>query len=118
MEAADKLRFEWNTEDPVQGQKSGAMEDALVATQAMVRLPDELIVNDVPGQVGKGVRDVLREEYHIEAAIGNFGSDKGSFVRLSFGVYNHSKDIRRLSNAVLEIIEDQLINVCCVCMHV
>ena len=106
-EAADKLRFEWNTEYLEEGQQNGEMEDSLIATQAMVRLPDELIVNDVPGQVGKGVRDVLREEYNIEAAIGNFGDDKGSFVRLSFGVYNHSKDIRRLSNAVLEIIDDQ-----------
>ena len=73
----------------------------------MVRLPEELVVNDVPGQVGKGVRDVLREEYNIEAAIGNFGPERGSFVRLSWGVYNHSKDIRRLSNAVLDIVEDQ-----------
>jgi len=106
IEAADKLRFEWNTEYVDFGE-TGAMEDSMIATQAMVRLPDDLVVHDVPGEVGKGVRDVLREEYQIECAIGNFGEDKGSFVRLSFGVYNHSKDIRRLSNAVLEIIDDQ-----------
>ena len=106
VEAADKLRFEWDSEYPSCG-PSGAMEDCLIATQAMVRLPEALVVNDVPGQVGKGVRDVLREEYNIEAAIGNFGPERGSFVRLSWGVYNHSKDIRRLSNAVLDIVEDQ-----------
>ena len=107
VEAADYLRSEWNSEYPSCG-PSGAVEDtSLIATQAMVRLPEELIVNDVPGQVGKGVRDVLRDEYHIEAAIGNFGPARGNFVRLSWGVYNHVEDIQRLSMAVLEIVAKQ-----------
>lgn len=104
IEAANKLRFEWDVEY-VDG-PNGEMDSELIATQAMVRLPNDLIVQDVPGQVGTGIRDILRNEYHIEAAIGNFG-ENGNFIRLSFGVYNHSKDIRRLSNAILEIMEDQ-----------
>ena len=104
IESADKLRFEWGTDDV---DPCGAMDEDMIATQAMVRLPVELRVEDKPGEVGRGVRDVLRDEYNVEAAIGNFGGERGSYVRLSYGIYNHSKDIRRLSNAVLEILDDQ-----------
>lgn len=54
-----------------------------------------------------GLRTTLREDYDIEAAIGNFGDGNGSFVRLSYAVYNQSRDISRLRDAVMEILEDQ-----------
>ena len=49
----------------------------------------------------------LRDEFDVEAAIGNFGEGKGGYVRLSYAVYNCSKDVSRLRDAVMEILEDQ-----------
>eukprot|EP00977_Amphora_coffeiformis_P001437 scaffold291_cov168-Amphora_coffeaeformis.AAC.6 len=60
----------------------------------------------VPAAVHRGVRDRLREEYHIEAAVGNFG-EKGNFLRLSFAVYNNQSEIERLAQAILEIEKSQ-----------
>ena len=48
-----------------------------------------------------------RDEFNVEAAIGNFGEGKGGYVRLSYAVYNCSKDVSRLRDAVMEILEDQ-----------
>jgi selenocysteine lyase/cysteine desulfurase len=104
-EAAAQLRFVWGTEDedPAAGMRSG-----LVATQEMVMLPRELVVYDTPGTPGDGLRGLLRDEYNVEAAIGNFGPDKGgAYVRLSFAVYNSARDVKRLRDAVMEILDDQ-----------
>lgn len=99
--AANLLRDAWGTThlDP-------PVDDALVATQAMVRLPPGLHVTDKPGQVSRGVRDALRQDYQIEAAVGNFG-DRGNFLRLSWAVYNDMSEIERLAKAILEIEHDQ-----------
>lgn len=99
--AADYLRDAWGTAslDP-------PMDPALVATQAMVRLPPALHVTDRPGQVSRGVREILRQDYRIEAAVGNFG-DRGNFLRLSWAVYNNMSEIERLAKAVLEIEHGQ-----------
>lgn len=79
----------------------------LVSTQAMVRLPPTLKVDDVPGRPGLGVRASLRDRYCVEAAIGNFGNTVGAWVRLSYAVYNTQRDIDRLKNGVLELLELQ-----------
>jgi len=49
----------------------------------------------------------LRERYCVEASIGNFGGSTGSWVRLSYAVYNTPRDVARLRDAVLEILEMQ-----------
>lgn len=104
-EAAAQLRFVWGTEDE---DPAARMDSGLVATQEMVMLPRELVVDDAPGTPGGGLRAQLREEYNVESAIGNFGEDKGgAYVRLSFAVYNSARDVKRLRDAVMEILEDQ-----------
>ena len=103
-EAAAQLRFVWGTEDI---DPAARMDAGLVATQEMVMLPQDLIVDDNPGTPGEGLRAQLRDEYNVEAAIGNFGEDKGAYVRLSFAVYNSARDVKRLRDAVMEILEDQ-----------
>jgi len=100
--AARELAAAWGTEDAWD-----AADEELVATQAMVRLPPSLHVNDVPGQPGVGVRAVLRDRFGVEAAIGNFGGDVGAYVRLSFAVYNTQEDIDRLRDAILQLVEEQ-----------
>ena len=80
--------------------------EELVSTQAMVPLPPDLQVTDVPGQPSAGLRATLRERFKIEAATGNFGPDIGSFIRLSFGVYNRMEEIERLRDAILLIREE------------
>mmetsp|Transcript_95402 Transcript_95402/g.199595 ORF Transcript_95402/g.199595 Transcript_95402/m.199595 type:complete len:472 (-) Transcript_95402:165-1580(-) len=102
LESSRLLAEAWGTADQL-------LPEELVATQAMVRLPPELVVTDLPGQPGKGVRQTLRERYCVEAAIGNFGPEIGSWVRLSYAVYNTERDIARLKDAVLEILEMQQI---------
>ena len=100
--------MDWNTEN---SKVSGEMDSSMVATQAMVRLPEDLKVVDRPGYVSntaeKPIREILRDEYGIEAAVGNFGEDKGSFIRLSYGVYNTEEDIQRLSDAILDLLHKQ-----------
>lgn len=96
LESASKLAEAWGTA----GEESA---EELVATQSMVRLPRDLRVDDIPGQPGRGVREQLRQQFQVEAAIGNFG-DRGNFVRLSFAVYNTEEEIERLRNAVLEVL--------------
>ena len=103
LHAAHFLQDAWGVQDHG---GSPIMDESLVATQAMVRLPSQLLVTDRPGQVSRGVRDRLREDYHIEASVGNFG-EKGNFLRLSFAVYNNMSEIEMLAQAVLEIGESQ-----------
>ncbi len=98
MEAASDLAAAWNT--PM------ATPAELVATQYMVQLPEKLVVADLPGQPGAGIRATLRDQYDIEAAIGNFG-ERGNYVRLSYAVYNTQNDIDRLAEAVLKILHQQ-----------
>ena len=101
LEAAQFLRNEWGT-----SHLDSDTEDSLVATQAMVRLPTDLHVTDRPGQVTRGVRDRLRDDYNIEASVGCFGS-KGNYLRLSWAVYTTNNDIERLAKAVIDITESQ-----------
>ena len=103
-EAAAQLRFVWGTEDE---DPAARMYSGLVATQEMVMLPRDLVVDDNPGMPGGGLRSLLRDEFKVEAAIGNFGEEKGSYVRLSFAVYNSARDVKRLRDAVMEILDDQ-----------
>jgi len=93
--AAQMLSEAWGTEiaQPVE----------TMTSMAMVQLPHKLEVNDKPGEPGGGIRDILREKYGVEAAIGNFGKETGNFVRLSHAVYNAPSDFDRLRDAVLEI---------------
>ena len=101
-----------------------------VCGMGMVQLPDALVVNDVPGVPGTGVRHTLRERYNIEAAIGTFpvavtndgrvmaaqameeggtfrlsGStaETRGFVRLSHAVYNRPEEYELFRDAVLEL---------------
>ena len=97
LRAARMLERAWETEE-------SAQPESTVAGVAMVRLPDGLAVEDVPGVPGSGLRATLRDTYDIEAAIGNFGS-AGNFVRLSHAVYNTENDYERLRDAILEIRE-------------
>ena len=98
MQAAAQLADAWDTPMITPAE--------LVATQYMVQLPKTLIVNDLPGQPGAGVRSTLRDRYDIEAAIGNFG-ERGNFVRLSYAIYNTQAEIDRLAEAVLKIVHQQ-----------
>eukprot|EP00929_Paragymnodinium_shiwhaense_P096986 TRINITY_DN58758_c0_g1_i1.p1 TRINITY_DN58758_c0_g1~~TRINITY_DN58758_c0_g1_i1.p1 ORF type:complete len:446 (+),score=46.65 TRINITY_DN58758_c0_g1_i1:60-1397(+) len=99
LESSEALASAWGTTEDL-------LPAELVATQSMVRLPRDLVVADIPGQPGKGVRSQLRAQHNVEAAIGNFG-EKGSFVRLSYAVYNTEEDIRRLRDGVLDILAEQ-----------
>ena len=69
----------------------------------MIKLPERLIVNDIPGMPTKGVRSTLRDEYNLEVAIGNFGSDIGNYIRLSHAIYNQEEEFERLRDAILEL---------------
>ena len=48
------------------------------------------------------MRQTLRDEFGIEAAVGGFG-DHGGFLRLSHAVYNEDGDFERLRDAVSEL---------------
>lgn len=98
LDAARMLTSAWGTELTTR--------EELVSTQAMVPLPPDLRVTDVPGQPSAGLRATLRERFKIEAATGNFGPDIGSFIRLSFGVYNTMEEIERLRDAILLLREE------------
>lgn len=98
MESARYLCSAWQT--PL------STPEELVASQYMVPLPDQLTVDDKPGQPGAGVRATLRQRYDVEAAIGNFGR-QGNFVRLSYAVYNCPSDVERLAEAILQIAAQQ-----------
>ena len=70
----------------------------------MIRLPPALdLSNDLPGQPSAGVRQTLRDEFGIEAAVGGFG-EKGGFLRLSHAVHNTDEDFERLRDAVNELV--------------
>ena len=101
LEAAHVLGEGWGTT------ALSPLAPELVATQAMVRLPVGLRVDDVPGQPGVGVRATLRSKYKVEAAIGNFGPEIGAYVRLSYAVYNTADEVERLRDGVLAILHDQ-----------
>ncbi|CAE8620478.1 unnamed protein product, partial [Polarella glacialis] len=102
LEAGRELAVAWGTSD-----EWLAVDEELVATQAMVRLPHSLKVQDVPGIPGAGVRSVLRSRFGVEAAIGNFGGSIGAYVRLSYAIYNTQDDIGRLRDAVLQLLKEQ-----------
>jgi len=73
----------------------------------MVQLPHDLVVNDIPGTPDAGVRDLLRERYGVEAALGNF-KEHGNYVRLSCcSAYNTDQDYEKLRDAILDILESQ-----------
>lgn len=96
------LREAWGTEK--------AQPDESVCGVMMVQLPHDLIVSDVPGTPDAGIRDILRQNYQIEAALGNF-KEHGNYVRLSCcSAYNKDSDYERLRDAILEILESQIIN--------
>ena len=80
----------------------GVPED-MSSSMTMIKLPERLIVNDVPGMPTKGVRSTLRDEYNLEVAIGNFGSDIGNYIRLSHAIYNQEEEFERLRDAILEL---------------
>ena len=101
IESANHLANAWDTKEFT------PLNPDLIATQAMVRLPLKLRVDDVPGQLGIGIRAMLRNDYNVEAAIGNFGSKLGSYVRLSYGIYNTQNDIEMLRDGVLDILRRQ-----------
>ena len=101
LESASYLANLWGTKE------YSSLNPDLIATQAMVRLPLNLRVEDVPGRPGIGIRAMLRNDYNVEAAIGNFGPELGSYVRLSYGIYNTQKDIEMLENGVLDILKRQ-----------
>lgn len=103
LESGRELADAWGTVDLC----SGSLEAELVATQCMVRLPPELVVDDRPGEPSAGVRARLRDEFGVEAAIGQFGGELGAWVRLSYGVYNTEDDIARLRDGVLSILKSQ-----------
>jgi selenocysteine lyase/cysteine desulfurase len=94
-EAARQLSRAWGTD------AAWPCASELVATQCMVRLPFDS-VDDCPGRPAsaQSLRTVLRDEHKVEAAVGHF-EGVGTFVRLSFAVYNTLRDIDRLERAVL-----------------
>lgn len=94
-EAALQLSRAWGTDS------LWPCERELVATQCMVRLPFDS-AEDCPGRPAssQSLRTVLREAHRVEAAVGHFEA-MGTFVRLSFAVYNSQHDIDRLERAVL-----------------
>ena len=59
-----------------------AQPDESVCGVTMVQLPHDLVVNDIPGTPEAGVRDLLRDTFGVEAALGNF-KEHGNYVRLS-----------------------------------
>ena len=80
----------------------GVPED-MSSSMTMIKLPERLIVDDIPGMPTKGVRSTLRDEYNLEVAIGNFGSDIGNYIRLSHAIYNQEEEFERLRDAILEL---------------
>ena len=65
------------------------------------------VVNDIPGTPEAGVRDLLRDTYGVEAALGNF-KEQGNYVRLSCcSAYNTDRDYEKLRDAILDILESQ-----------
>lgn len=96
--AESMLREAWGVDPAV-------AEPALLSDvgMGMVRLPPTLdLSNDRPGQPSAGVRQTLRDEFRIEAAVGGFG-DEGGFLRLSHAVYSADEDFERLCDAVSEL---------------
>ena len=74
-----------------------------ISGMVMVELPHDLHVADRPGTPGGGLRDLLRDTYSIETAIGSFA--EGNFIRLSHAVYNRPEDYAALRDAILELSE-------------
>ena len=97
-EGCELLRSAWQTEP--------ASPAHMMASMGMVQLPPALVINDVPGVPGKGVRHALRERFKIEAAVANFGA-KGNFVRVSHALYTTMNDYQRLVDAVDTLISEQ-----------
>merc|ERR1712194_348497 len=55
---------------------------------------------------GDDLRSVLRREYGVEAGIFTWPGI-GSFIRLSYAVYNTPEDIDNLETAVLDVLKKQ-----------
>lgn len=51
--------------------------------------------------------ELIINRINVEAAIGNFGPELGSYIRLSYGIYNTQDDIEMLKDAVLDILKRQ-----------
>ena len=101
--AANELREAWRVNDPYDPAISELDPLTNDLTMGMVRLPPQLHVGDAkPGQPSDGLRQILRDQYGIEAAIGQFGT-AGGFIRLSHAVYTTDEDIRRLRDAIYEL---------------
>jgi len=104
LAAAKRLAKKWGTSDSL------PIDDALVCSMAMVELPRDLNVKvNQAGDfssTGDDLRSVLRREYSVEAGIFTWPGI-GSFIRLSYAVYNTPEDIDNLEAAVLDILERQ-----------
>jgi len=99
LEVSEMLAKSWNT-----GQ---TFNPDLTCGMSMVRIPDEIPVDDAPGVPTKAMRSRLRYDYGLEVAVGNFGS-AGNYIRLSHHVYNKNFEYTKLRDAILEIREDFL----------
>lgn len=104
LAAAARLAKAWGTLD------SQPTDDALVCSMAMVELPRDLNVKvNQAGDfsaTGDDLRSVLRREYGVEAGIFTWPGI-GSFIRLSYAVYNTPEDIENLETAVLDVLKKQ-----------
>ena len=85
-------------------------DDECASVMGMLPLPPGLDVsNDVPGvpATQPSLRSRLRSQYGVEAAVGAFPVDDGSyqgFLRFSHAVYVSDDDVFRLRDAVLDIL--------------
>lgn len=80
-------------------------EDILPPNMGMVMLPDNIpeITTSLGPRGDLGLRRILRERFNIECSLTKYHGI-GSFVRLSFGLYNTFEDVKRLGNSVRELI--------------
>ena len=107
LEAGRYLSELWGTSDTLP-------DPELVCALIMVELPRELDMGaaDTPGlptgdtKERRSVRSILRDDFGVEAAVGNFGPC-GNFIRLSYAVYNTWDDILKLGRGVLDILQAQ-----------
>lgn len=101
LAARDYLSDLWNTKTEYYP------ADELCGTMAMVKLP---FVSEPDGPVAaaegvRSLREELREDFNIEAGVVHFPKMGGTYVRLSFAVYNVWEDVVRFGEAVLAVGE-------------
>ena len=98
LKARDYLCEQWGTKDEYYPQAE------IIAGMCMVKLPFSSS-NDRPGMPAaegqKSLRQILRDQYGVEAAVSHFEKFGGTYVRLSFAVYNTMQDVEKLAQAVL-----------------